>query len=112
MHPVIEYIFATPSNHRVHHGSQEKYINKNFAPTFLLWDRMFGTYQKEEEKVEYGVTHNIENKANPFYINFHEFGDIWKDLSAAKTWSKKWFYLFGDPIDIAKEKANSNRIEN
>ena len=65
LHPAIEYIFATPSNHRVHHGSQEKYINKNYAATFIVWDRLFGTYQLEEEKVQYGVTHNIENKANP-----------------------------------------------
>lgn len=104
LHPVIEYIFATPSNHRVHHGSQDKYINKNYAATFIIWDRLFGTYQKEEEKVQYGVTHNIENKANPLHINFHEFVDIWKDLKRTKSWRMKLFYLFGDPIAISKHK--------
>ena len=104
LHPVIEYIFATPSNHRVHHGSQEKYLNKNYAPTFIIWDRLFGTFQREEEKVKYGVTHNLEHKANPIHINFHEFVDIWKDLKSAKTWKMKMFYLFGDPIAIAKQK--------
>lgn len=108
LHPVIEYIFATPSNHRVHHGSQEKYINKNYGPTFIFWDRMFGTYQKEEEDVQYGVTHNIENKANPLHINFHEFIDIWNDVKKAGSWKEKLFYIFGDPIAIAKAKEAKN----
>ena len=109
LHPVIEYIFATPSHHRVHHGSQEKYINKNYAPTFILWDRMFGTFQPEEEQVVYGITHNIEQKSNPIHINFHEYADMWKDVKAAKGLRKKWFYLFGDPIDIAKEKLGAKQ---
>ncbi|ANE53616.1 fatty acid hydroxylase [Flavisolibacter tropicus] len=111
LHPVIEYLFATPSNHRVHHGSQEKYINKNYGPTFIIWDRMFGTYQEEDEKPIYGLTHELEHKSNPIYINFHEFADMWKDVKAAKGLRKKWFYLFGDPIDIAKEKGQQSQQE-
>jgi sterol desaturase/sphingolipid hydroxylase (fatty acid hydroxylase superfamily) len=107
LHPVIEYIFATPSNHRVHHGSQPKYLNKNFGATFILWDRIFGTYQEEEEKVHYGVTHNIEQKGNPIYINFHEFSDIIKDMKKAKSWKMRMFYLFGDPIAVATEKERN-----
>lgn len=103
----VEYIFATPSNHRVHHGSQDKFINKNFAATFILWDRIFGTYQPEDEKAVYGLTHKLDNKGNPFYINFHEFIDIWKDVRSAKGIRKKMFYLFGDPIDVAKDKVSS-----
>ncbi|CAN5601149.1 sterol desaturase family protein [soil metagenome] len=103
----FEYIFATPSNHRVHHGSQDKFINKNFGATFILWDRMFGTYQLEDEKARYGLTHKIANKGNPFYVNFHEFIDIWNDMRRAKGLRKKMFYLFGDPIAIAKDKAAS-----
>lgn len=111
LHPVIEYIFATPSNHRVHHGTQEKYINKNYAATFILWDRLFNTYQKEEEKVAYGLTHNIENKSNPLHINFHELADIWKDLKKAKTFKLKMFYLFGNPIAIDIEKKRGKKIK-
>ena len=107
LHPAIEYIFATPSNHRVHHGSQEKYINKNYGASFILWDRMFGTFQEEEEQVVYGLTHKLEDKSNPLYINFHEYMDIWKDLKSAKGMRKKWFYLFGDPIDVAREKEKT-----
>jgi sterol desaturase/sphingolipid hydroxylase (fatty acid hydroxylase superfamily) len=104
IHPAIEYIFATPSNHRVHHGSQEKYINKNYGATFIIWDRMFGTYQPEEEQVIYGITANIENKANPLHINFHEYVEMFRDVRKARGFRKKMFYLFGDPIDIAMEK--------
>lgn len=103
----FEYLFATPSNHRVHHGSQEKYINKNFGATFIIWDRIFGTYQPENEKVIYGLTHKLERKGNPFYINFHEFIDIWRDVRTAKGFKKKMFFLFGDPSDIEKERLNS-----
>lgn len=107
LHPVIEYFFATPSNHRVHHGSQEKYINKNYGATFIIWDRIFNTYQPEEEQAIYGVTHNIENKANPLHINFHELADIIRDVRNAKSWKLKFFYLFGDPIDIARHKEKA-----
>ena len=106
----IEYVFATPSNHRVHHGSQDKYINKNYGATFIFWDRMFGTYQLEEEQVAYGLNHKIENKGNPVYINFHEFIDIWKDMRSAKGFKKKFFFLFGDPIDVAKLKDEKNLL--
>ena len=104
----VEYVFATPSNHRVHHGSQEKYINKNYGATFIFWDRLFGTYQKEEEQAQYGITTTIEKKSNPIYLNFHEYRDIWKDVLAAKGFKRKMFYLFGDPIDVARKKKTDS----
>lgn len=100
----IEYVFATPSNHRVHHGSQDIYINKNYGATFIIWDRLFGTYQPEVEPALYGLTTNIGHKSNPIFINFHEYIDIWKDVKHARGWKQKMFYLFGDPIDIALQK--------
>ncbi len=104
----IEYIFATPSNHRVHHGSQEQYIDKNYAATFIIWDRIWKTYEPEVEKVKYGITTNIDNKANPFHINFHEYKDMWRDVKSAPTLRKKIFYIFGSPVKIMEEK---NRIK-
>lgn len=106
IHPVIEYIFATPSNHRVHHGAQEKYINKNYGATFIFWDRMFGTFQEEEEQAVYGITHNITNKSNPLVLNFHEYADMWKDIKSTKSLRKKIFYIFGDPIKIDRHKKS------
>lgn len=110
LHPIIEYVFATPSNHRVHHGSQEKYINKNYGATFIIWDRIFGTYQEEDEKAEYGLTHNIEHKGNPFHINFHEYADMIRDVRNASTFREKLFFIFGNPIDIAlRKKAQAEK---
>jgi sterol desaturase/sphingolipid hydroxylase (fatty acid hydroxylase superfamily) len=104
LHPAIEYIFATPSNHRVHHGSQEQYIDRNFGATFIIWDRIFGTYEPEGEKVAYGLTTNIEHKANPLHINFHEYKEIWKDVKEADTFGEKLYAIFGSPIKIDQAK--------
>jgi sterol desaturase/sphingolipid hydroxylase (fatty acid hydroxylase superfamily) len=100
----MEYIFATPSNHRVHHGSQEQYIDKNYGATFIFWDRIWKTYEPENEKVIYGITTNIPNKANPFFINFHEIKDMITDVRNAKGFRKKWFFIFGSPVKIMMEK--------
>ncbi|RYC67078.1 MULTISPECIES: sterol desaturase family protein [Spirosoma] len=100
----VEYVFATPSNHRVHHGSQPKYIDKNYGATFIFWDRLFGTYQPEEERPIYGITTNIEQKGNPFHINFHEFADMARDVKKARGLRQKLFYVFGSPIKIAETK--------
>ena len=106
LHPWVEYVLATPSNHRVHHGSQYKYINRNFGATFIFWDRMFGTYQREEEVVTYGLTHNIEHKHDPVHINFHEPIALIRDAIRAKTWKEKLFYIFGDPEMIENYKES------
>lgn len=100
----VEYIFATPSNHRVHHGSQEQYIDKNYGATFIFWDRIWKTYEPEGEKVIYGITTNIENKANPFHINFHEYKDMLSDVRKAKGLRRKLFFIFGSPVKIMTEK--------
>ncbi len=102
--PIIDFIFAAPSNHRVHHGTQEQYIDKNYGATFIIWDRIFGTFEPEGEKVIYGLTTNIPNKANPFYINFHEPIDIIKDVRKAKGLKKKLYMIFGSPYKIMLEK--------
>lgn len=103
----VEYIFATPSNHRVHHGSQEQYIDKNYGATFIFWDRIWKTYEPEGEKVIYGITTNIGNKANPFHINFHEYKDMVADVRKAQGLKRKMFFIFGSPVKIMMEK---NRI--
>lgn len=109
LHPVIEYIFATPSNHRVHHGSQDKYLDKNFAATFIFWDRLFGTFQKEEERPEYGLTAKIGNRVNPIFLNFHEYYDMVRDVKEAKGLKRKLFYVFGSPSRIYKEKVSKKQ---
>lgn len=112
LHPVLEYIFATPSNHRVHHGSQEQYIDKNFGATFIVWDRILGTYEPEEEQVIYGITTNIDQKANPIHINFHEVSEIISDVRQARSPKEAWLYLFGSPITVYNlKKQAAQRLE-
>ena len=92
----IEYIFTTPSHHRVHHAINEKYIDKNYGSTFIFWDRIFGTFQPEEEQPIYGITTPI-NSYNPVYLVFHIWIDIYRDLRDSKTWLERWKILFGKP---------------
>lgn len=110
LHPFFEYILATPSNHRVHHGRNEKYLDKNYAATFIFWDRIFGTYQKEEERPDYGLTSQIGNRLNPIFLNFHELSDLIKDVRKAKGFRKKLFYMFGSPTAIYHEKLRLAQV--
>ena len=80
----LDYVFNTPSVHRVHHGSNPQYFDKNFGGILMIWDHFFGTYQKEDEKVIYGIDRDI-NTNNPLKINFVEYGVIWKEIKQAKT---------------------------
>jgi len=80
----LDYVFNTPSVHRVHHGSNSQYFDKNFGGILMIWDHFFGTYQKEDEKVIYGIDRDI-NTNNPFKINFVEYGLIWKEIKQAKS---------------------------
>lgn len=71
----LEYVINTPSHHRVHHGTNPKYIDRNHGGTLIIWDRLFGTFQQEEEEVQYGITKPL-NSWNPFWANFHHWADM------------------------------------
>jgi len=92
----IEWVFNTPSHHRVHHASDIKYLDKNHAGVLIIWDRFFGTFQEEEERPTYGLTKNIDTY-NPFRIAFHEWRDLWRDLRRPLPWKARLGYLFGPP---------------
>jgi sterol desaturase/sphingolipid hydroxylase (fatty acid hydroxylase superfamily) len=81
----IEWVFNTPSHHRVHHGSQEQYLDRNYGGILIIWDRLFGTFEPEGERVRYGLTTNIET-FNPVRVAFHEWIDLWRDVRRAPTW--------------------------
>ena len=83
----FEAIFNTPSHHRVHHGRDPKYIDKNHAGVFIIWDKMFGTFQQEEEAPTYGITTPL-NSWNPVYANFHHYAMLWQHVKAAKGFDK------------------------
>lgn len=92
----FEYIFNTPSHHRVHHGRNPKYIDKNHAGSLIIWDKMFGTFQEEEERPTYGITKPI-NSWNAVFANFSHYVEMGKDLKRIPYWSDKFKYLFMKP---------------
>jgi sterol desaturase/sphingolipid hydroxylase (fatty acid hydroxylase superfamily) len=92
----FEYIFNTPSHHRVHHGRDPKYIDKNHAGTLIIWDKMFGTFQEEEERPTYGITKPI-NSWNPIWANISHYAEMGKDIKQIPKWSDRIRYLFKKP---------------
>ena len=104
LHPWIEKYFGTPSNHRVHHGSQEKYLDKNFGATLMIWDHLFGSFQYEEEQPVYGLTTPLTDKINPFKLNFHEYSDILQDVKKSKSLREGLFYIFASPCKVRQRK--------
>lgn len=84
----LEYILNTPSHHRVHHGSNPKYIDKNHAGTLIIWDRLFGTFQKEEEDVYYGITTPLASW-NPLWANVHYWDELWNTAKKSPRWIDK-----------------------
>jgi sterol desaturase/sphingolipid hydroxylase (fatty acid hydroxylase superfamily) len=92
----IEWIFNTPSHHRVHHASNIPYLDRNHAGVFIIWDRIFGTFSKEEEKPVYGLTSNITS-FNPLHIASHGFIELWRDIWRASRWSDKLRYILLPP---------------
>ena len=96
----FESVFNTPSHHRVHHGSNPLYLDKNMAGILIIWDKMFGTFQPEleEEKVIYGLTANI-NTFNPLKVAFNEWGNMLKDVFTSKTSILNKLKYFTKPPD-------------
>ena len=100
----IEYLFITPSHHRVHHGSEEKYLDKNYGSSLVIWDRMFGTFCAEEERPNYGILTPV-NSYNPVYLVFHEHIDLVRDLMKYRHPKAWWRILFHGPgLTLDKEK--------
>ncbi|MCW3817443.1 sterol desaturase family protein [Micromonospora sp. DR5-3] len=94
--PPIELVFNTPSHHRVHHGANTEYLDRNYAGILIVWDRLFGTFEPERAAVRYGLTKNI-NTYNPLRVATHEFAAIWADARAARSWRDRLGYVFGRP---------------
>lgn len=109
LHPFIEKYFATPSNHRVHHGSQDKYLDKNFGAVLMVWDHLVGSFQYEEEKPVYGLTAPVTNKDNPIVLNFQEYREILADVRKSDGLKKSLFFIFGSPARICRYKKAIKR---
>ena len=92
----IEYIFNTPSHHRVHHGSNRQYWDKNYAGILIIWDRMLGTFEPEKEKVVYGITEPL-NSVNPIKVFFHGIYRLFRDMGKVEGLKNKLLILIKPP---------------
>ena len=92
----FEWIFVSPSHHRVHHGSNRLYIDKNYANFLIIWDRLFGTFQAETEPVRYGLTENLRSH-HPWTIATHVFARMWQTLRARPSLQTLKHVAFGTP---------------
>ena len=95
----FESVFVSPSHHRVHHASNVKYLDRNMGMVLIIWDKLFGTFEKEtkDEKIVYGLTKPLEEKYHPVKIVTHEWQSIWNDLKKPVGLSTKLKYLFMPP---------------
>ena len=93
---IFEKFMNTPSHHRVHHGSNPQYIDKNYGAIFIFWDKLFGSYEEEVEEVRYGLTKPYKTY-NPLRVAFDEFGNIFKHSSELKSWKERFKVLFVKP---------------
>lgn len=92
----IEFVFNTPSHHRVHHGSNPQYLDKNHGGILILWDRLFGSFEPEVEPVRYGLVKNVKS-FNLWTIYVHEFLSIARNVRDARTWGDRFRHVFADP---------------
>ncbi|MGB1297535.1 MAG: sterol desaturase family protein [Psychrobium sp.] len=92
----VEAVMNTPSHHRVHHATNRKYLDKNYAGIFIIWDKMFGTFAEEDEKVRYGVFPRI-NSVNPFKVFFEGIGKLSVRLWHAPSWGYRLKLLVKSP---------------
>ena len=93
---VLEYILVTPSSHRVHHGSNECYIDKNYGNLLIVWDRLFGTFAEEIEPVRFGIRENVKT-FNPIKITFMFWQQMVSDFKNSKNQKERLLSFFGKP---------------
>lgn len=103
----IEWLFNTPSHHRAHHGTNPRYLDRNFGGVFIVWDRLFGTFEAErdDEPVRYGIIRNLAS-FNPVWVATHEWVAIGRDLIRAPDWRTRWRAVAGPPGAGSGETAD------
>jgi sterol desaturase/sphingolipid hydroxylase (fatty acid hydroxylase superfamily) len=92
----LEHILNTPSHHRVHHGVNNPYLDRNYAGVLIVWDRMFGSFVQEAEEPRYGIIKPVDSY-NPLWINIHAWTEMWQALRQRKTFLGKMRCIFASP---------------
>ena len=103
--PRFDRWFNSPSLHRVHHGSNRQYLDRNHGSILSIWDRLFGTYEEEDERVRYGLTRNIES-FNPLVVATHEYRDLLADSARSDNWSDRLGFVLRGPGWSYERKAD------
>ena len=103
----IEYLFNTPSHHRVHHGANDEYIDKNYSGVFIVWDRIFGTFAEERAPVKYGLTKPV-NSINPLTVFFHGLVRLGKEIASTPGIGAKLAVLLLPP-DQERESGDARK---
>ncbi|MEI6486267.1 MAG: sterol desaturase family protein [Sphingomonadales bacterium] len=108
----FEAVLNTPSHHRVHHGTNPQYLDRNYAGVFIIWDRMFGTFQAEQadDPPRYGIIHNLAT-FNPLWVAVHEWVGIFRDLARARSLKDAWAAAFGTPGALTGDTADALRAQ-
>ncbi len=92
----FEAVFNTPSHHRVHHGANDEYVDRNYGGIFIVWDRLFGSFEPELAPVRYGLRKPFDSR-NPLVIAFHEWAATLRHVRRARRWKNKLLYLVMPP---------------
>ncbi|WP_299694118.1 sterol desaturase family protein [uncultured Tateyamaria sp.] len=92
----FDKVMNSPANHRVHHGCDDKYIDRNYGGITVIWDQLFGTYQAEEETPRYGLKRDFDSR-NPLAVWFSEVPGLWRDMRRARSWGEAWRYMTRPP---------------
>lgn len=102
----VEYVFNTPSHHRVHHGSDPEYLDKNYGGILIIWDRLFGTFVREEHRPTYGLTHQVDTY-NLLRLQYGDYVQMARDVRGATTWRDRLGYVWGPPGWVPPDTAPS-----
>lgn len=100
----LESVLNTPSHHRVHHGSNGPYLDRNHGSILIIWDKLFGTFEPEGERVVYGLTKNI-NTFNPLKIAGHEYAEMFRDVARSRTWRDRLSFVVRGPGWAARRRT-------
>jgi sterol desaturase/sphingolipid hydroxylase (fatty acid hydroxylase superfamily) len=93
---VVEWVMNTPSHHRVHHGMNQAYLDRNYGGILVIWDRLFRSFEAEGERVVYGLTKQLRSH-NPLVVATHEYRSIWQDVRSARSWSSRASFVLRGP---------------